>query len=682
MTGGLLVGRRRRTSGAKRLAAPVAAAIVAGVVAAVVLLPARPAFAKPACPGSLGGYPLDADYGSLDPTAAGIVENTDIAGLYSLFCGYGDPYGYDSDRIDYQGIVAVNWSEEPQDESPTIKCGSWFDPAALVTPNDVTPGEEFIEWVVYYDTVNQHYFTGANTLVEVNFKVFDEFPLGTARSLALELFAAAAAEAALCPAGGPNPLGVADPAHGAAPNGDDSSSDAADQPVATPAAGSDDEGLITALVDEVLVDDDNLDAEAAVAAGLVGLVGAGVMAATSVLGSSLSPAQIGAALGRGGSGGVRGLTRSRTTTIYISGDEARRVLDAGPGGDMPIPPDQQWGVYVEAGGATHREDHLGTRGTIRGIGPIVEGGGDISIAVEVDTYFPAAPASSVPVTIPAPAPPAPSGPTTGTGTAPGTVTPAGASASGDAPPVAQPPTAPVGPPPEPAEPAFPPPPAAEPAFPPPPAVEPIAPPPPAAEPAFPPPPPAPPGEAAPRPSATTEPTHPPVEPPPAEEPAAEATASPQAELPGEMTPRRLADRIRQSRAAQLLDRDDIASITNLIEDPKARSIEILPPIGQPVAPDIDLGFGKIDVELTGIANTPDGVRLTLGGIANADIGVRDGRLFVEVPSIFSGYRGTADAYLDRISQTFASTGRRIASIRMNEIGWLEITAERMPSSGG
>ena len=153
-------------------------------------------------------------------------------------------------------------------------------------------------------------------------------------------------------------------------------------------------------------------------------------------------------------------------------------------------------------------------------------------------------------------------------------------------------------------------------------------------------------------------------------------------MPGEITPRWLADRIRQSRAAQLLDRDDIASITNLIEDPKARSIEILPPIGQPVAPDIDLGFGKIDVELTGIANTPDGVRLTLGGIANADIGVRDGRLFVEVPSIFSGYTGTADAYLDRISQTFASTGRRIASIRMNEIGWLEITAERMPSSGG
>ena len=179
-----------------------AAAIVLGVIAAVVAVPANPAFAAPACPASLGGYPLDPRQGT--------VTDTGIEGHYSLVCGYGNPYEYDPDRTDFQAIVSVQWAEAPVTGSPAIKCGTWFNPDSLGTPNDVTPGEEIIEWVVYYDTVDQHYLNGAATMVEVNFKVFDEFPLDTARALGFELFAAAAEEAAPCPGDGPNQLGVTD----------------------------------------------------------------------------------------------------------------------------------------------------------------------------------------------------------------------------------------------------------------------------------------------------------------------------------------------------------------------------------------------------------------------------------------------------------------------------------------
>lgn len=76
----------------------------------------------------------------------------------------------------------------------------------------------------------------------------------------------------------------------------------------------------------------------------------------------------------------------RTTTIYVSGQTAEDVLQGGPGSSMPIPEDQQWGENVSVEGQPPvREDHYGTSGTVRSIGPVVEGpDGEISIAVEVD----------------------------------------------------------------------------------------------------------------------------------------------------------------------------------------------------------------------------------------------------------------------------------------------------------
>jgi len=182
------------------------AALFAAALA--VLITAPSALALPACPPDLGGSALDPTYGTTTPDPpGGILEHPDIPGRYSLFCGYGEPYE-SIDRWDYSAIVTVTWAEVAPLESPATKCGSWFNPDALVTPNEVTVGDTYIEWTVFYERVDQHYLTGVDHLAEAHFKVFDGFPLGLARTLAADLFDAAAETAAPCPVDGPNALGL------------------------------------------------------------------------------------------------------------------------------------------------------------------------------------------------------------------------------------------------------------------------------------------------------------------------------------------------------------------------------------------------------------------------------------------------------------------------------------------
>jgi hypothetical protein len=96
---------------------------------------------------------------------------------------------------------------------------------------------------------------------------------------------------------------------------------------------------------------------------------------------------------------------TRATTITLEGDQARQALDAwqranAEGGqvDLALPENEQWQASVtDPEGGAARSGHMGTRGRVIGIGPVVEGlDGSISISVDVTAYHPPTPGIAAP----------------------------------------------------------------------------------------------------------------------------------------------------------------------------------------------------------------------------------------------------------------------------------------------
>jgi hypothetical protein len=125
--------------------------------------------------------------------------------------------------------------------------------------------------------------------------------------------------------------------------------------------------------------------------GSIAVLGGSVaVAAVSMVEAGRSVGDARSAWAANGAKGIVGLTDlGRTTTIELSGDEARRVLAAQKGDVIEIPADERWGTIVSGGGRTERDDFLGTHGRIRGIGARVESADDIVISVDVDLVAPA-----------------------------------------------------------------------------------------------------------------------------------------------------------------------------------------------------------------------------------------------------------------------------------------------------
>jgi len=89
------------------------------------------------------------------------------------------------------------------------------------------------------------------------------------------------------------------------------------------------------------------------------------------------------------------------------------VLAGGPGTDVPIPEEQQWGENVSVEGEPAvQSDPIGTTGRVRSVGPVVRGpDGQVSVAIEVDAFTPPPDILVEPITTPAVEPePVPSRP--------------------------------------------------------------------------------------------------------------------------------------------------------------------------------------------------------------------------------------------------------------------------------
>ena len=171
----------------------------------------------------------------------------------------------------------------------------------------------------------------------------------------------------------------------------------------------------------------------------------------------------------------------------------------------------------------------------------------------------------------------------------------------------------------------------------------------------------------------------PVQPEPvAEEPAtepAEPTADAVPTAPGEMNAGELANLVRTHPRAQVLQQQDLDALARLIEDPTAREVEIIPPVGGPVIKDVGVGFLKTDINLTRVTNTDTGVRFRLTGGIEVPVGVEDGRLVLDVPERYSRFTGAADGYLEQLNRAFEESGRQIESISMTDESFLKISTE-------
>ncbi|HEX5630696.1 MAG TPA: hypothetical protein VFY15_03480, partial [Acidimicrobiia bacterium] len=135
-----------------------------------------------------------------------------------------------------------------------------------------------------------------------------------------------------------------------------------------------------------------LSTVAALAGGAAGVIGAGV---GSVLASHpTNPSTWGDDEGARVTADPLPGGPTRTTTVTLTGDEARAALEAfreanasGGQADIPLPESEQWEVFVtDDAGNKVTSGHMGTRGRVTNIGGVVEGDdGSIAISVDVTT---------------------------------------------------------------------------------------------------------------------------------------------------------------------------------------------------------------------------------------------------------------------------------------------------------